>query len=60
MEIITGLGIVCAFGVYLTERLLLSKRLAVRIEAETKAQVEKLKEQVDNQRERLNRLEARR
>jgi len=60
MEIIATFLIVCGFGVYVIERLLLSKKQASVIRASFAAELAELKTQVDNQRERLNRVEARR
>lgn len=60
MEIVATVAMLCGFGVYLTERLLVSKSQGEALKAETKKEVEALKAQVDQMRERLNRLEARR
>ena len=60
MEIIITFALLCGFGVYLTERLLLSKRQADKLRTGFVAELAELKAQVDNQRERLNRVEARR
>jgi hypothetical protein len=60
MEIISVFAILVCFGVYLTERLLLGKRQSVAIRADVETQLRGVQEQLDNQRERLNRIEARR
>lgn len=60
MEIIVTVCVLCGFGVYLTERLMLSKRQAVVLRDEVAGQLSDLRAQVDSQRERLNRVEARR
>jgi len=60
MEVNFTVALMCGFGVYLTERLLVSKSQGETLKAETKKEVEALKTQVDAMRERLNRLEARR
>lgn len=64
-------AVLCLFGVYLVERTLLAKRQAVviredvqgqvtQLQAEISTQVTSLQGQLDQQRERLNRIEARR
>lgn len=67
MEVIVTTALLVAFGVYLTERLMVSKAAAEKlrvevVEAQRKvlSEVEALTAKVDAQRDRLNKFELRR